>query len=148
MRHHRRAAIVVATLAALAGAVSVTSADAGAAQSAVVCGVLTTPAALGKTLLGVHRTYMRHQPDVHNPKITGPVGRVYVGICGATLYALADFNATYNGIFFGIQDEPERFRQRDGKGWTDLGNTGGDLCGAVPTRLLIGWKILKSCPPG
>jgi hypothetical protein len=148
MLRPRRAAMVAAALAALAGAVSVASADAGAAHSAAACRVLSTPATLGKTLLGLHRTYMRHQPSVHNPKITGPVGRVHLGICGSARYALADFNATYNGVFFGIQDGPERFKQPAGKGWTDLGNTGGDPCGAAPTQLLIGWKIVHSCPPG
>jgi hypothetical protein len=105
------------------------------------CKSLATPATLGPVLLKLHRGYMRTQPDVHNPTITGPVGRVYYGICTTTHWALADFDARYNGYYFGETDQPERFKQVAGKSWVDLGNTGGPLCAAAPAPMLAAWKI-------
>ena len=91
---------------------------------------------------------MRHQPLVKNPTISGPVGAVNLGRCGHTRYALADFNARYNGINFGTQDQPERFSMAAGGAWKDLGNTGGDPCGTMPTALLKAWKVIRACPAG
>ena len=87
---------------------------------------------------------LNHSPGL--PTITGPVGRVYVGICGSKRYALADFDAHYNGLYFGIQDQPERFIKPAGEAWQDIGNTGGPPCGAAPLALLKAWKIVHSCP--
>ena len=122
------------------------SADSGTAGSATGCKVLVAPASLGATLLALHRVYELHQPDVHNPTITGPVGRIDLGICGSERYALASFNAKYNGVNFGITDQPERFVEPAGSRWRDIGNTGGDPCGTAPTALLKAWKMVRSCP--
>lgn len=89
---------------------------------------------------------MSHQPDVHHPKITGPVGPVHLGRCGTERYAIASFDARYNGLYFGIEDQPERFVRLAGHPWKDIGNTGGDPCGSAPTPLLVAWKIIRSCP--
>jgi len=132
--------------AALATAFWATAAGAGAAHSASSCKVLPAPASLGKTLLTLHRAYERHQPDVHNPTITGPVGTVHLGRCSSTRYASASFDARYNGVYFGATDQPERFVRPAGGAWRDLGNTGGDPCGSAPTALLKAWKIVRSCP--
>lgn len=98
------------------------------------------------TLLALHRAYERHQPDVRDPTITGPVGRVDLGICGGRYYALARFDARYNGLYFGTEDQPERFVEVPGEGWRDIGNTGGPPCGSAPTALLKAWRIVRSCP--
>jgi hypothetical protein len=144
----RRPFLALTALAATAAlAVSLPSAGAAAtAHTAGDCRVLATPHSLGATLLRLHRVYMRHQPDVRKPTITGPVGRVYVGICGSKRYALADFDAHYNGLYFGIQDQPERFIKPAGEAWQDIGNTGGPPCGSAPLALLKAWKIVHSCP--
>ncbi|MGA2469539.1 MAG: hypothetical protein ABSG64_02470 [Solirubrobacteraceae bacterium] len=146
--HRSRALALLGAAAALALAVSTQSATAGVAHSASGCRVLTPPSSLPNTLLRLHRDYMRYQPDVHNPKITGPVGPVHLGRCGGEQYAMADFDATYNGVYFGTTDQPERFINAEaGNGWVDIGNTGGDPCGAgIPTALLKAWKIVRSCP--
>jgi hypothetical protein len=89
---------------------------------------------------------MLHQPDVHKPTITGPVGRVYLGVCGTKRYALADFDATYNNLDFGTEDQPERFVKPARGAWRDIGNTGGPPCGSAPLPLLEAWKIVHSCP--
>jgi hypothetical protein len=133
---------VCALLAATAGA---TSGSARSPAASGACRVLTTPRSLAATLLRLHRVYMRHRPDVHHPTITGPVGRVDLGACGATRYAEATFDARYNGVYFGAEDQPERFVRRGG-GWRDIGNTGGDPCGSAPTALLVGWRIVRRCP--
>ena len=146
MRRFGLTIIALAVATALVGAVSVAGADAGAAGAVTSCNVLTAPSSVGKTLLGLHRAYERHQPDVHNPTITGPVGRIDLGICGGERYALARFDARYNGLSFGTEDQPERFIERSGGGWRDIGNTGGDPCGSAPTPLLVGWKLIRSCP--
>ena len=145
MRGLRLTAVALAATA-LVGAISVASANALATPAAASCHVLAAPGSLEKTLLGLHRAYERHQPDVHNPTITGPVGRVDLGACGAERYALAWFDARYNGLYFGTEDQPERFIEPSGRGWRDIGNTGGDPCGAAPTALLMAWKIVHSCP--
>jgi hypothetical protein len=144
-------ALVLAVAAAALALVTTTAGPAAAsaaapARAATSCRALATPASLGATLLALHRAYMRHQPDVHKPKITGPVGRVYLGVCGSRRYALADFDATYNGLYFGVTDQPERFVKPAGGGWRDIGNTGGEPCGSAPTGLLVAWKIVRSCP--
>jgi len=141
---HTLAALAVAVVAA-ASLIAAPPSTAGAAAE-TGCRVLTVPASLGATLLALHLHYMQHQPDVHHVKLAGPVGRVHLGICGTERYALADFDATYNGLDFGIQDQPERFTRPAGRGWRDIGNTGGDPCGAAPTALLVAWKIVRSCP--
>jgi hypothetical protein len=146
MRRPRLAIVQLAAAAALAASVSASSLDGVAAHAAPSCKVLSAPRSLGGTLLSLHRNYMRHQPDVHKPTITGPVGRVYLGSCGSERHALASFDARYNGLYFGIEDQPERFIEPPGEGWRDIGNTGGDLCGAAPTALLKGWKLVRSCP--
>ena len=112
------------------------------------CKVLTPPPSLGKTLLALHRDYMRYQPDTRKPKISGPVGAVHLGVCGGERYAMASFDQTYNGVNFGTTDQPERFQKPPGQGWVDIGNTGGDPCGSMPTKLLIAWKIVRSCSGG
>jgi len=146
----RHAALVLASAAAALALLTAAAGPAAAvgapARVATSCRVLATPASLGPTLLALHRTYMLHQPDVHKPKITGPVGRVYLGVCGLERYALADFDATYNGLYFGVQDQPERFVKPAGGGWRDIGNTGGEPCGSAPTALLEAWKIVRGCP--
>lgn len=146
MRRRGLAILLLLVATSLAGAISVASAGHLAANAAAACKVLVAPGSLGKALLGLHRAYERHQPDVHNPRITGPVGRVRLGICGTTRYTLASFDARYNGLYFGIEDQPERFVARAGKGWRDIGNTGGNPCGSAPTALLVAWKIVRSCP--
>jgi hypothetical protein len=148
----RHGALVLAGAAAALALVTTTAGPAAAAagappaRAATSCRALATPASLGATLLAQHRAYMRHQPDVHKPKITGPVGRVYLGVCGSERYALAVFDATYNGLYFGPTDQPERFVEPAGGGWRDIGNTGGEPCGSAPTALLEAWKIVRSCP--
>jgi hypothetical protein len=132
-------AMVVACVAALL------SATAGA-QASSGCVALSAPSSLGKTLLALHRDYMSHQPDVHDPKITGPVGAVHLGRCGGEQYAEASFDARYNGVNFGVTDQPERFQKPPGEGWRDIGNTGGDPCGSMPTALLVDWKVVRGCP--
>jgi hypothetical protein len=132
-------------LAALAAAL-LTGAEAPAAAADGDCTALATPATLGSELLRVHRAFEDHQPDVHKPRITGPVGRVLLGRCGSKRWALASFDASYNGDYFGTTDQPERFTQLPGRGWRDLGDTGGDPCGSAPTALLKAWKIVRSCP--
>jgi hypothetical protein len=146
MRRRTFAILPLVAAIALAGAISVASAGHLSAHATAACKALAAPASLGKTLLGLHRDYERHQPDVRNPTITGPVGRVDLGICGAERYALASFNARYNGLFFGTEDQPERFVAPHGKAWRDIGNTGGDPCGSDPTALLKAWKIVRACP--
>jgi hypothetical protein len=136
---------IVGVAVALPCAVSVACAYAVDAHAATGCRVVGAPSSLGKTLLGLHRDYERNQPDVHNPTITGPVGRVDLGICGGERYALAWFDAKYNGVYFGTEDQPERFIEPPGEGWRDIGNTGGDPCGSTPTTLLKAWKIVRSC---
>ncbi len=144
----RRLTLLIPALAAVAalGVASASSADAVGAHAARSCTVLAAPGSLGKTLLTLHRAYMSHQPDVHHPKITGPVGPVRLGRCGSERYALASFDARYNGVYFGIQDQPERFVRLPDHLWKDIGNTGGDPCGSAPTPLLVAWKVIRSCP--
>ena len=144
MRPVKLAIVLVVLGTELAGVTA--SAPAKAASEAVGCRVLAAPGSLDKTLLSLHRAYESHQPDVHNPTITGPVGRVDLGICGGRRYALAGFDARYNGLYFGTEDQPERFVEPPGEGWRDIGNTGGDPCGSAPTALLKGWKIVRGCP--
>jgi len=139
----------ILSLAAVAflAAASVSGATGPVARATRNCTVLATPPSLGNTLLRLHREYMSHQPDVHHPEITGPVaGTVHLGRCGSERYALASFNARYNGLYFGIEDQPERFTQLPRHPWKDIGNTGGDPRGAAPTPLLVAWKIIRSCP--
>jgi hypothetical protein len=140
------AAAALAALVVLAVVVPARGGAAVPARAAAVCRALVSPHSLGATLLALHRAYERDQPDVHDPKITGPVGRVYLGICGAEHYALAGFDAAYNGVYFGLTDQPERFIEPPGEGWRDIGNTGGDPCGGSPTALLEAWKIVHACP--
>ena len=140
------AALVLVVVLAFAALGSVARAGDLGNQASSGCRALAAPASLGKTLLTLHRAYERHQPDVHNPTITGPVGRVHLGVCGKRRYALASFDAKYNGLYFGVEDQPERFVAAPGKGWRDIGNTGGDPCGSAPTALLTAWKIVKHCP--
>ena len=142
----RPAGLVLALLASSGLAAAVSGVDAAATPASASCRVLAAPASLGATLLRLHRAYERHQPDVHNPTITGPVGRVDLGVCGASRYALGWFDARYNGFYFGTEDQPERFVEPAGGSWRDLGNTGGDPCGAAPTALLVAWKLVPRCP--
>jgi hypothetical protein len=138
---------LLAFVAALLLAVKVAAPATGApAHGGISCRSLTAPSSLGATLLGLHRDYERHRPDVHNPTITGPVGHVYLGICAGERFALASFDARYNGVYFGVTDQPERFIRAPGGPWRDLGNTGGNPCGGSPTALLEAWKIAKRCP--
>jgi hypothetical protein len=138
---------LIAVLAALAVA-SLSGAGTPAAGATNGCSALPAPSSLGGQLLRIHRSYERSQPDVHKPTITGPVGRVLLGHCGSKRWALASFDGTYNGDYFGTEDQPERFSQLPGKPWRDLGNTGGEPCGSAPTALLEAWKIVRSCPSG
>ena len=142
----RLSILSLAAVAVLAAA-SVSSATALVAHATRSCTVLAAPLSLGNTLLSLHREYMSHQPDVHHPKITGPVaGTVHLGRCGSERYAIASFNARYNGFYFGVEDQPERFIQLPHHPWKDIGNTGGDPCGSAPTPLLVAWKVIRSCP--
>jgi hypothetical protein len=144
----RRLPPLILALAAVAvlGAASISSTRPALAATARSCTVQAAPASLGGTLLRVHQEYMRHQPDVHHPKISGPVGPVHLGRCGSQRFALASFNARYNGFYFGIEDQPERFIELPHQPWKDIGNTGGDPCGSAPTALLVAWKVVRSCP--
>jgi hypothetical protein len=146
VRRLRSALVVLTVVAAVAGALSASPASAVARRSTKSCSVLTSPRSLGATLLRLHRDYMRHQPEVRNPTITGPVGRIHLGSCGGERYALATFDARYNGLYFGAEDQPERFVRPHGKGWKDIGNTGGSPCGAAPTALVKAWKLVSRCP--
>lgn len=137
-------AIILAVAAAASGGASL--ATPGTAARTAGCSTLAPPPSLPGMLLSLHRTYELHRPDVHDPDITGPVGRVDLGVCGEERYALAWFDARYNGHYFGIEDQPERFVEPSGERWRDIGNTGGDPCGAAPTTLLKAWKIVRSCP--
>jgi len=137
--------IAVVVSAAITATASVSPA-AAPAHSVASCRALVSPSSLGTTLLDLHRDYMRHRPDTRNPKITGPVGPVDLGICSGKKYALATFDARYNGFYFGPTDQPERFIKPPGGGWRDIGNTGGAPCGSMPTALLVAWKIVRACP--
>jgi len=135
---------------AVAGAVAIAVPAASASPPAATlgtsgCHVLRAPRSLGATLLALHRAYMLRQPDVHDPQISGPVGTVHLGVCGTTRWALADFSARYNGVNFGVTDQPERFSQARGRSWVDLGNTGGDPCAAAPRALILDWKLATRC---
>jgi len=142
----RPSIISLAAVAVLAGA-AVSSATPRVAHASGSCTVLAAPPSLGNTLLRLHREYMSHRPDVHHPKITGPVaGTVHLGRCGSERYAIASFDARYNGFYFGVEDQPERFTRLPGHPWKDIGNTGGDPCGSAPTALLVAWKTIRSCP--
>jgi hypothetical protein len=125
--------------------VAATSLGSSAAQASTSCRALSAPSGLGMTLLALHREYMRHCPDTHNPKITGPVGPVHLGRCNGKEYAIASFDARYNGFYFGTEDQPERFVKPHHGDWRDLGNTGGDPCGSMPTVLLVDWRIVRHC---
>jgi len=138
-----RSGILAAAAVATALAAAATSTSVAATAR---CSALAPPPTLGATLLRLHREYMSHQPDVHDPTIKGPVGHVLLGRCGTTRYALATFDARYNGVYFGSEDQPERFVQQPGGAWRDIGNTGGPPCGSAPTALLEAWKIVRSCP--
>jgi hypothetical protein len=138
--------VPLAAAAALLGIAPLASAHTLAARTSSSCTVLVAPSSLGKTLLTLHRAYERVQPDVHNPVITGPVGRVDLGVCGVERYALTTFDAKYNGVNFGATDQPEHFVELPGHAWRDVGNTGGDPCGTAPTALLKAWKIVSACP--
>lgn len=138
--------IAIATLTVAAA--SAPQAVARRASTAGACKVLMPPRSLGKTLLALHRDYMHYQPDVHKPKISGPVGPVHLGVCGGEKYAMASFDQAYNGVNFGTTDQPELFQKPPGQGWVDIGNTGGDPCGSMPTALLVAWKIVRSCAGG
>ena len=136
----------LAAVAVLSGA-SVSSGTPLAAHAPRSCTVLAAPPSLGATLLRVHRQYMSHQPDVHHPRITGPVaGTLHLGRCGSERYAIASFDARYDGFSFGVEDQPERFTQLPRHPWRDIGNTGGDPCGSAPPRCSSSWKIIRSCP--
>ena len=142
----RRSILSLAAVAALAAA-SLSIADPPVAHAARSCNVLAAPPSLGATLVRLHREYMSHQPDVHHPEITGPVaGTVHLGRCGSERYALASFDARYNGFYFGVEAQPERFVRLPHQPWKDIGNTGGDPCGSAPTALLEAWKVIRSCP--
>jgi hypothetical protein len=143
-----RARLPICVLLALAALTTALPAAgvAAPARAASTCRVLSAPRSLGATLLTLHRAYMAHQPDVHNPRITGPVGPVHLGVCGTTTWALTAFDARYNGVNFGETDQPERFSRAAGKGWVDLGNTGGDPCDAAPPTLILDWKLVTRCP--
>ncbi len=145
MRGSALAVFVVVATAACVCALSLVPSGAFASSAAVGCRVLDAPRSLGTTLLSLHRAYERHQPDVHNPRITGPVGRVDLGTCGGERYALAWFDAKYNGFSFGTEDQPERFIQPPDEGWRDIGNTVVTRAGSAPTRLLEAWRIVRSC---
>ena len=146
MRRLPSSILPLAAVAVLAAA-SVSSAEKVVAHASKSCTVLAAPATLGNTLLSLHREYMSHQPSVHHPEITGPVaGTVHLGRCGSERYAIASFNARYNGLYFGIEDQPERFVALPHHPWKDVGNTGGDPCGSAPTPLLVAWKVIRSCP--
>ena len=148
MRRPLKAIVPLAVAAAFGCAFAVPDASGVTAvgRAAASCRVLRPPSSLAGTLLQLHRTYERHQPDVHDPKITGPVGRVRLGTCGAERYALASFDARYNGYYFGTEDQPERFVSAPGGAWRDIGNTGGEPCGSAPAALLEAWGIVHSCP--
>jgi hypothetical protein len=140
MRIRLLAALLVLCLPAFFGSAAVQ------AHSDSGCSALHPPASLGKTLLALHRDYMRHRPDVHDPKIGGPVGPVHLGECAGERYAVASFDARYNGYYFGVTDQPERFEKPPGDRWRDIGNTGGEPCGSMPTALLVAWKLVRACP--
>ena len=142
-----RPLILSLAVATVLAAASVSGATAHVAHATRNCTVLAAPPSLANTLLRLHREYMSQQPDVHHPKITGPVaGTVHLGRCGSERYAIASFKARYNGFYFGVEDQPERFIQLPHHPWKDIGNTGGDPCGSAPTPLLVAWKIIRSCP--
>jgi hypothetical protein len=146
VRHRAPAILTLIAVIALALLSSVGRASDLDLRAKSTCRALAAPASLGGTLLALYREYELHRPDVHNPTITGPVGAVHLGICGNRRYALASFDARYNGFYFGVEDQPERFVAAPGKGWRDIGNTGGDPCGSAPTALLKAWRIVRACP--
>lgn len=137
--------IAVAVSAAITATAAFSPADAPA-HSVASCRALVSPSSLGTTLLDLHRDYMRHRPDTRKPKITGPVGPVHLGICNGKEYAIASFDARYNGFYFGTEDQPERFIKPPDADWRDIGNTGGAPCGSMPTALLVAWRIVRACP--
>jgi len=104
---------------ALAG--SLPSAGAAATAHTQAAAGCSHTSLAGATLLRLHRVYMLHEPTCTSNDHR-PVGRVYLGICGSKRYALADFDAHYNGLYFGIQDQPERSSSRRRR-WQDIGDT-------------------------
>jgi hypothetical protein len=145
VRYSRWAAVIAAALTSTCGVLALPRSAQGA-RTASACRVLIAPRSLGARLLRLHRAYMRLQPDTHNPKVSGPVGRVHLGVCGGERYALASFDQRYNGVNFGTTDQPERFQKPPGQGWVDVGNTGGNPCGTMPSALLVAWKVVRACP--
>jgi len=129
-----------ALLAAAAAAIASQGASASFGGSS---GCITLPAspALKSTLLRVHRATI----TVSEMKTSGPVGRVYYGRCPKAFYALATFNHKTPKVDFHVQDQPERFRRRNGGRWQDRGDTGGFVCEAAPKPLLKLWNLLKGC---
>lgn len=106
---------------------------------AAPCRALTPTRHLRVTLRRVHRRTLA--PGAH---ARGPVGRVLYGRCGRRFYAFASFRHRINGMYFGTQDQPERFSRRAHHRWRDRGDTGGDLCGLAPFGLTRAWSI--HCP--
>jgi hypothetical protein len=104
------------------------------ARAAATCHKLAPTHRLRTTLRRVHR---RALPAGTHAR--GPVDRVFYGRCGRRLYAFASFRHRVNGVNFGTQDQPERFRRRTHHRWRDRGDTGGDLCGLAPPVLLRAW---------
>jgi hypothetical protein len=116
---------IVLALAALAAALCIPPL---AANAAATCHQLNVTKHVKKQLRAAHAR-------ITNRPFTGPHKRVYYGHCGPTAYALASFKD--NKVGFG--DQPERFKRREGHGWKDRGDTGGDVCGAAPRVLLREW---------
>jgi hypothetical protein len=131
-------ALIVPAVAATASEPAPTHRD--AAGAAVTCEALKPTKSLRRKLRRIHIRTLRRGTD-EEIRVRGPVGRVYVGRCGTTRWALASFSHRIGGTFFGTQDQPERFRRRRGRPWKDLGDTGGDPCGIVPKRLLVAWGL-------
>lgn len=130
--------LTVLSLAALLGLAAALPAAAPArpapARAAAACHVLKSSHHLRVTLRRVHRRTLTAGQHAR-----GPVGRVYYGRCGARYYAFAGFKHRINGMNFGLQDQPERFRRRAHRRWHDRGDTGGDLCGLAPRALVSAW---------
>src|SRR4051794_2419738 len=106
-------------LAALAAALCIPAADAGAAA---VCQKLPVTKHLKKNLRAAHAR-------LTDRKFSGPKGRVYYGRCGTKRwYALA----TFKDVRTGTGDQPEQFLRKPHQRWRDRGDTGGDVCGTAP----------------
>jgi hypothetical protein len=127
-----RTATVLLAVLALSGAAATAGTD-----SPRPVNLVATPAVKAQ----LHSAFLRLHSTIAPRRIRGPLkGRTYYGRYGATKYAVATFS-----IDGGTDDQPEVFRRPAGRGWHDLGDTGGEICpGRIPLPLIKLWQFVKT----